>query len=101
MNRTMPLIFFNLPVSTIIASELFSKGLIFLVESLLFLILMDFLTADRFILELIFLNSLNLLLAAIFKLHLKKNLISALGKTTEPQSLPSIIGLVVFAANCL
>ena len=48
-----------------------------------------------------FFNSLNLLFAAVFKSHLKKNLISALGKITVPISLPSIQTLLNFLENLI
>ena len=61
-----------------------------------FLILRAFFTSLRLIFELYFLNSIYLLLAAIFKLHLKKNLTSDFGKIFVEISLPSIQQFLYF-----
>ena len=72
------------------------KGLFSLFMSFKSLDLIAFLTSLRVIVLFIFLNSLNLRLAATFIEHLKKNFISALGNRV-PMSLPSIITSLFFA----
>ena len=87
---------FNIPVSISIASPCLSKGLFFLLMSWLFLILRAFLTSLSFISNLFFFNSLYLLRDAVFKLHLKKNFISELGRILVDISLPSIQQFLFF-----
>ena len=60
------------------------------------LILSAFLTSLSLIFALIFFNSLNLLKAAVFKLHLKKNFTSELGRILVEISLPSIQQFLCF-----
>ena len=81
---------FNLLVSISIASLCLSKGPNLLFVSWLFLILRAFLTSLNLILLSFFFNSLYLLKAAVFKLHLKKNFISESGSIFVETSLPSI-----------
>ena len=77
-------------MSISIESLCLSKGEFFLLVSKLFLVLRAFLTSLSFIFKFFFLSSLYLLIEAIFKLHLKKNLISELGKIFVDISLPSM-----------